>query len=105
MFDKFKNEGKEKEREAEKAEQEADKEKRESLRGQKREREEEGEGVPPKKVTGVGDEAYWLGNRVGGALYVLKKDGFIRVSVGGPDPEEGKIEKCKALAEKALSRL
>jgi hypothetical protein len=35
----------------------------------------------------------------------LKKDAFIRVSVGGSDSEEVKIDKSKALAEKALSRL
>ena len=85
-------------------EQEADKEKRESLREQRREKREE-EAVPPKKVTGVGEEAFWIGSRVGGALYVLKNNAFVRVSVGGPDPEEKKIEKCKALAEKALGRL
>jgi hypothetical protein len=83
-----------------------DKEKRESLHQQKRERgEEEEEGTPPKKIPGIGEEAFWLGNRVGGALYVLKKDVLIRISVGGPDPEQGKIDKCKALAEKALGRL
>jgi hypothetical protein len=98
MFAKYRGEHKE-------PEQEADKEKRESLREQRREKGEEGEGVPPKKITGVGDQAFWLGTRVGGALYVLKNDAFIRVSVGGPDPEPGKIEKCKALAQKALARL
>jgi hypothetical protein len=97
IFAKYRDENKEREAEA-------DKEKRESLSTQRRERGEE-EGVPPKKISGVGDEAFWLGNRVGGALYVLKNDAFIRVSVGGPDPESGKIEKCKALAQKALPRL
>jgi hypothetical protein len=60
---------------------------------------------PPKKIEGVGDAAYWSANRVGGALYVLKKNAFIRVSVGGPDTEEEKIERAKKLAAKALSRL
>ncbi len=81
----------------------ANKEKRESLREQSREKEEE-KGPPPKKIEGVGDEAYWVGSRVGGALYVLKKDTYIRVSVGGPDDEKGKIDKSKALAEKAIDR-
>jgi hypothetical protein len=98
IFAKYRDEHKERE-------QEADKEKRESLSEQRRERGEEGEAVPPKKIAGVGDEAFWLGTRVGGALYVLKGNAFIRVSVGGPDPESGKIEKCKALAQKALPRL
>ena len=82
-----------------------DKEKRESLREQKNERKEEEQSVPPTKVEGIGEEAFWIGSRVGGALYVLRKNVFIRVSVGGPDPQEKKIEKCKALAEKALGRL
>jgi hypothetical protein len=73
---------------------------------QKSERgEEEEKKKPPKKMDGMGDEAYWSGNRFGGALYVLKGDVFIRVSVGGPGNEETKIEKSKALAQKALSRL
>jgi len=41
---------------------------------------------------------------MGGAIYVLKNDVFIRISVGGPDSEDKKIEHCKELAEKALSR-
>jgi hypothetical protein len=98
MFRKYEDEQKE-------PEQETDKEKKESLREQKREKGEEAESVPPKKITGVGEEAFWIGSRVGGALYVLKSNAFIRVSVGGPDPQPGKIEKCKALAKKALDRL
>src|SRR5437870_5657463 len=44
-------------------------------------------------------------NRFGGALYVLKKDSLIRISVGGLENEETKINKSKALAQKALQRL
>lgn len=68
-------------------------------------REEGEEGMPPKRIDGVGEEAFWTGNRFGGALYVLKGDVFIRISVGGPDNQETKIEKSKTLAQKALSRL
>ena len=71
----------------------------------RREKGEEEKSTPPKKIDGLGDEAYWTGNRLGGALYVLKKDSFIRVGVGGPDSPEMMISKTKALAEKALSRL
>lgn len=70
-----------------------------------RTKEEERESTPPREISGVGDAAYWVGNAVGGALYVLKNDVFIRVSVGGGDKEQVKIDKSKALAEKALERL
>ena len=86
--------------EGEAKEEKGDEEKKESLREQNEEK-----GTPPKKIEGIGDAAYWTANRMGGALYVLKKDVFIRVSVGGPESEEAKINRCKALAEKALSRL
>lgn len=67
--------------------------------------EEEEEARPPKKVDGVGDEAFWSGNRYGGALYVLKGDKVIRISVGGASNEAAKIEKSKKLAQIVLSRL
>jgi hypothetical protein len=86
----------------------ADKEKEQGEAKEKesgrKEREEE-EARPPKKIDGVGEEAFWSGNRFGGALYVLKGENMIRVSVGGPDNEEGKINKSKALADKVLSKL
>lgn len=85
-------------------EKEGDEEKRESLKKQGGEHEEE-EAAPPKKIDGVGNAAYWTPNRVGGALYVLHNDVIIRVSVGGVDPEDKKIGKCKELAEKALTRM
>ena len=68
-------------------------------------KEEEERATPPKKIEGIGEEAFWAGNRVGGALYVLKGDVFIRISVGGPGDEQSKLEKSKQLAQKALSRL
>ena len=85
-------------------EEEGDEEKKRSLG--EREREEEGEKArPPKKLDGIGDAAYWTANRMGGAVYILKDDVYIRISVGGPESEEAMINRCKALAEKALSRL
>lgn len=89
----------------EEKEREEDKEKKESLREQSRGEAEEKESVPPKKIAGIGDEAYWTGNRFGGMLYVLKGDAFISISIGGPDNEETKINKSKALGQKALERL
>lgn len=59
----------------------------------------------PKKVNGIGEDAFWLANRFGGALYVLKADVIIRVSVGGPATEEEKLERCEALAGKLFPRL
>jgi hypothetical protein len=70
---------------------------------EKEEGEEEKKG--PLVVEGVGDEAFWTGTRVGGALYVLKGDSYLRISVGGAGDQAQKIEKSKTLAEKALKRL
>ncbi len=68
--------------------------------------EKEGEKTSsPEKIAGVGDEAYWSGNRVGGELFVLKGNSYIRLSVGGPDDKAGKIKKSKVLAEEVLRRL
>jgi hypothetical protein len=86
--------------EGEAKDQEGDEEKKKSLR-----EEDEEKGRPPKKIDGIGDAAYWTANRMGGALYVLKNHVFIRVSIGGPEDEQAKIDKSKALAQKILSRL
>jgi len=53
----------------------------------------------------VGDEAFWIASRVGGALYVLKGNSYLTVSVGGAADEKTRIEKSKALAQRALVRL
>ena len=82
----------------------SEKEKKESTEPG-REKGEEEKATPPKKIDGLGDEAFWTGNRLGGTLYVLKRDSFIRVAVGGPESPETMIKKTKALAEKALPRL
>jgi hypothetical protein len=60
---------------------------------------------PPKKIDDLGEAAFWTTDFTGGALYVLKGDIFIRVRVNGPESEESRIDKSKALALKALSRL
>ena len=71
----------------------------------KQEVEEEGEeteeGRPPRRIEGVGEEAFWTA----GSLYVLQKDAFLRLSIGGSAPEETKLEHAKALATLALKRL
>jgi hypothetical protein len=68
--------------------------------------EEEREKVSaPEKIDGVGDEAFWIGNRVGGELYILKGNSFIRISVGGSGDQAAKIEKSKKLAQAILKRI
>ena len=67
--------------------------------------EEKEASATPKRINGIGEEAYWSPNRFGGVLYVLKGDAFISISVGGPDNEETKINKSKTLAQKAVKRL
>ena len=68
-----------------------------------REREEEPEAWP-EKVKGLGDEAFWVASRVGGALYVLKNDRFFRISVGGTGDETAKLNKSKRLAQMILKK-
>ena len=66
---------------------------------------EKEQGPAPKKIDGLGDDAYWVSNRFGGVLYVLKGDAFISIGLGGTDDEETKLKKSKALAQKALQRM
>jgi hypothetical protein len=65
----------------------------------------EHEGVRPQKIEGIGQASYWLGNPMGGILYVLKNDRMLRISFGGPGSANDKLAKSKALAKKAMSRL
>ena len=58
-----------------------------------------------RPIGGVGDEAFWSGTRVAGALYVLRGNTFIRVSVGGISDEQERIETSRRLAVAALARL
>lgn len=78
----------------------SDKVKKETERKEERE-----ESVPPKKIDGIADEAFWVSNRFGGTLYVLKGDVFLSISLGGTDDEATKLTKSKALAQQALRRL
>jgi hypothetical protein len=66
---------------------------------------EEEEGAAPERVKGLGDEAFWIASRAGGALYVLKKDVFFRISVGGAGDEKTKLKKSKTLAQQVLKRI
>lgn len=80
--------------------EESDKEKPKPEGGREKE-----EGAPPRKIAGLGDEAFWVPNRFGGTLYALKGEAFISVSIGGPDTEQVKIDKSKKLAAEALRQL
>ena len=73
-----------------------------------RERGDEGEAKeasPPERVKDLGDEAFWVASPIGGALYVLKNDMFVRISVGGAGDQRTKLNKSKTLAVKILQRL
>jgi uncharacterized protein DUF3558 len=73
---------------------------------EERERErEEGEERPPQKVTGIGDEAFWMSSRAASILYVLKRDSYVRISIGGQADQPTKLKKSKALARKVIDRL
>ena len=69
------------------------------------EQEREKELSKPRVIDGLGEEAYWMGSPITGALYVLKGDAFLRISVGGEKDESVRIKKAKTLAKKALKRL
>ena len=71
----------------------------------KGEENKEHEGVRPQKIEGIGQESYWLGNPMGGILYVLKNDRMLRISFGGPGSANDKLAKSKALAQRAIGRL
>jgi hypothetical protein len=75
---------------------------REGGHAEEEERGEGDEGPRPQRVAGVGDEAYWSGNPINAALYVLRKDTVIRLSIGGPEDPSVKIKKAKTLAQKVL---
>lgn len=68
-------------------------------------KEQSGEHAKSEKIQGVGDEAYWRGAPIGSSLYALKGNAYVRVSVGGGDSGESKLEKSKKVAELILSRL
>jgi hypothetical protein len=70
-----------------------------------RKEQEEEESSRPRVIAGLGEEAYWVGGPIAGALYVLKGNTFLRISVGGIREESVRIEKSKALARVALKRM
>jgi hypothetical protein len=69
------------------------------------ESEAEAEASKPRPIPGLGEEAYWVGSPLAGALYVLQGDLFLRISVGGIPEESARVAKSKSLANAALPRL
>lgn len=66
---------------------------------------EDEESKAPLAVSGVGDEAFWLGSSRAGAVYALQHGRMVRVSVGGGDDQKIKIEKSKKLIANVMKRL
>jgi hypothetical protein len=73
-------------------------------KAQKPEPEDE-EARKPRRIEGLGEEAYWVGTPITGALYVLQGDNFARISIGGVGEESMRIEKSKVLARAVVKRL
>jgi hypothetical protein len=59
----------------------------------------------PRRIEGLGEEAYWVGTPITGALYVLQGDTFVRISIGGVGEESVRIEKSKVLARAVVKHL
>ena len=57
------------------------------------------------EIKGLGRDAFWSGNRVSGALYVLTRRTIIRISIGGAGDQASKLERAKTLAKDALARM
>jgi hypothetical protein len=80
-------------------------EKKRAAGSKEEKKEEEEESTRPRTIQGIGEQAYWVGSPMTGALYVLKGDTFLRISVGGVRGESARIGKSVALARLALKRL
>ena len=75
-----------------------------SREAQKPEPESE-EARKPRRIKGLGDEAYWVGTPIAGAHYVLQGDTFVRISIGGVGEESARIKKSEVLARAVVKRL
>lgn len=78
----------------------AAKEKAKNIPGGKEE-----EASKPRNIKGLGDEAYWVGGPIAGALYVLHANSFVRISVGGVKDEATRMKRSITLARTVLKRL
>jgi hypothetical protein len=65
----------------------------------------ENEGRKPRVIEGLGDEAFWVGSSISGALYVLLDNAFLRISVGGIREESLRLARSKSVASAAIASL
>ena len=87
----------------EEEEEEAEREKNQNSPAVDREKEEERAKAAPSPVTGVGDEAFWVSNQLNSTLYVLQNGSVIRVSIGGPDEANAKLERARMMVGKIFA--
>lgn len=74
--------------------------------GGRRKKNREEEHWPPRRVTDVGDEAYWSGNQKMWTLAVLRGERVVRVTLaGGPEAQAESLKRATELARKVLKRL
>jgi hypothetical protein len=67
---------------------------------------EKGEGESrPRRVAGIGDEAYWSESEGNGALSVLGKGAVVRISLGGSEDQAAMMTKATVLARRVLKQL
>src|SRR2546423_599045 len=104
-FGKEAGEGQERDRDKKERADRERKERAEKAKAGERREEEGEEAAKPEKVNGLGDEAFWIGSRVGGALYGLKKDMYFGIGVAGAADEKVKLNKSRTLAQNGLKRL
>jgi hypothetical protein len=65
-------------------------------------REEKG---PPRRISGVGDEAFWARNHGTGALFVRRGDVGFSLTLSGSEDSDARIRRATALARRILKRL
>ena len=73
--------------------------------GGSRGREEQEPAAALTPVAGLGEEAWLAGAPGNVSLYVLARDAFVRLSVGGPGDTADRSRRAQALARAALARL
>ena len=72
---------------------------------EKQENEKEPTETHAIEVKGIGRDAFWGGNRVSGALFVLTRGAILRVSIGGGGDVAMKMEHAKILTRAALKAM